>query len=1154
MQYTLKKAHPQTRLDEAIQGNNIGLTRSSWNLSADSNASFAPLQASVPGYPHSVLFAAGLVGDPLYRFNETAQRWVSESTWRYSRTFEIPACLLGSMQDPSGGNSSGNSSSSSSSQGELAYPSITLMLQGVDTVADVLLNGRLLASLGSFHRRFFIPVGSLLRTGRNTLEIVLHPIVPIAQQAHDTFPYEVPANQAIGAYPHYNFVRKPASDFGWDWGPAFAIAGVQGDVSLLAHSVGVLTGLHIQQFHSPDSNIQLVVEAEILVPSAGSKGLLQIQIPELGLQQTGIITFPTNGQSYSSVEFPITQPVELWWPVGYGGQTLYTVQATYTPLDPTTTNNHNNGNAAPTCSCLYGICSAVPGGGANGSESAGLYALDVVLKADERVVDSRDMKVGIRTITIDTSADAEEPGASFFRFVLNGVPIFARGVCWVPASSFVGAVDEPHYRHLLQMAADANMNMIRIWAGPAGLMVWHEFLFACAPYPNMPSLLKQIDLEVAQQVRRLASHPSVALWGGGNEIEASLTWPGPTLAAAQNNTALYVVDLDRLFVQRMGSQLARLDPARNYVSASPSNGVFPTNPLLDGSMGPTKRWGDPQDPSFGDVHFYNYVDDCFDPEMYPAAKFVSEFGYQSPPSFAALKNYSLPEDWAPFTPLMAQRQRHPDGDAQLLSQLSKHFPMPAAWTDSDPGAQLQLFHRWVYLTQLQQALAYTSGISRWRRLRGDASALTMGVLYWQLNDIWPGYSWSSLDYGLNWKPLHHAITRLYAPVIISALLVGNGTVLEVHVISDLHNTSVPATITLSLTPTGNATRQPSSCPPASLTPTPPPNLPPTPLPLTPSDLVMEETMVVQSLRSRHPNSRAGLHSAGSSTIRNAGDSGGGGATPGGGVSEDGGGGGGSSGGGSSGGGGGGSVCLMSVRHEVAALSSVRVLSLPVDQLLAGSGCVLNGSCYITATLLLHPPAAAAPAPTPTRSSPVAPDVTTPSAASSSGGAAADAAVDALASGATTQPVCSSPSMAGWVRALRLDPAGSCVPAGGGGVCGAGSGNGGGGGGRGGGVGGVVRISESHVFLSEFKDMGLVNPGLKATGFALSDDRKRVSFKVSTRGAALFVQMESGLLGRFSDNGLVLAPCSSNTVTFIAKYPMTSTADFSASLTLHSLVE
>ncbi|MEW5314669.1 MAG: hypothetical protein WDW38_006144 [Sanguina aurantia] len=1029
----------------------IPLSGSAWKLSADSNASFSPLQASVPGYPHSVLFAAGLVGDPLYRFNETAQRWVSESTWRYSRTFEIPACLLGSVQDLNGGNSSDSSGNSSSgynsssgsigSQGELAYPSITLMLQGVDTVADVFLNGRLLASLESFHRRFFIPVGSLLKTGRNTLEIVLHPIVPIAQQAHDTFPYEVPANQMSRWRPsvscHYNFAMPVT--FGWDWGPAFAIAGVQGDVSLLAHSVGVLTGLHIQQFHSPDSNIQLVVEAEILVPSAGSKGLLQIQIPELGLQQTGIITFPTNGQSYSSVEFPITQPVDLWWPVGYGGQPLYTVQATYTPLDPTTTST--NGDSAATCNCLYGICSAVPGAGVNGSESDAVTAC------------------GATTIS----------------------------------SSFVGAVDEPHYRHLLQMAADANMNMIRIWR------------------------------------------------------------PGPTLAAAQNNTALYVVDLDRLFVQRMGSQLARLDPARNYVSASPSNGVFPTNPLLDGSMGPTKRWGDPQDPSFGDVHFYNYVDDCFDPEMYPAAKFVSEFGYQSPPSFAALKNYSLPEDWAPLHAVDGTK-RHPDGDAQLLSQLSKHFPMPAAWTDSDPGAQLQLFHRWVYLTQLQQALAYTSGISRWRRLRGDASALTMGVLYWQLNDIWPGYSWSSLDYGLNWKPLHHAITRLYAPVIISALLVGNGTVLEVHVISDLHNTSVPATITLSLTPTGNATRQPSSCPPASLTPTPPPNLPPTPLPLTPSDLVMEETMVVQSLRSRHPNSRAGLHSAGSSTIRNAGDSGGGGATPGGGVSEDGGGGGGSSGGGSSGGGGGGSVCLMSVRHEVAALSSVRVLSLPVDQLLAGSGCVLNGSCYITATLLLHPPAAAAPAPTPTRSSPVAPDVTTPSAASSSGGAAADAAVDALASGATTQPVCSSPSMAGWVRALRLDPAGSCVPAGGGGVCGAGSGNGGGGGGRGGGVGGVVRISESHVFLSEFKDMGLVNPGLKATGFALSDDRKRVSFKVSTRGAALFVQMESGLLGRFSDNGLVLAPCSSNTVTFIAKYPMTSTADFSASLTLHSLVE
>lgn len=337
-------------------------------------------------------------------------------------------------------------------------------------------------------------------------------------------------------------------------------------------------------------------------------------------------------------------------------------------------------------------------------------------------------------------------------------------------------------------------------------------MFACAMYPRDDPFLRDVAEEARQQTLRLSSHPSIIVWGGNNENEAAFNWFDDTKA----NPHLYSVDYAVLFTDLLRRVLNDTNPTALYLDSSPSKGLLSRDPYV-------KRWGDVTNPDTGDVHFYDYNSNLFDTGAFPPAKFVSEFGYMSYPSFDTFASASKVEDWMADSPLMQFRMRHADGLEQLRRQLSMHFeqqepsanaassgtttrprepdtsgthvevvngwPVVKKGAASDGSAAMfarpaphvwgsqageEGFRRFTYLTQVQQALIYSTGASRWRCGKSDPAVATAGLLYWQLNDVWAGPSWSSVNVDGRWKPLNHAAKRFFAPLAVFGVVVPVG--------------------------------------------------------------------------------------------------------------------------------------------------------------------------------------------------------------------------------------------------------------------------------------------------------------------------------------------------------------------------------------------
>lgn len=448
------------------------------------------------------------------------------------------------------------------------------------------------------------------------------------------------------------------------------------------------------------------------------------------------------------IVIPASQ-VSLWWPVGYGEQPLYQVAVTY-----------------------------------NGDASA---------------VATR--RVGLRRVElVEDPAPANrfnKTGTTFF-FRVNGVEVYAKGSNMIPADTLSPRATDDEWRWLLQSALAANMNMVRVWGGglyqrdslydmadEMGLMLWQEFMFACALYPRDEPFLGLVRAEVTYQVKRLGSHPSIVIWGGNNENEGAIEWY-PESDAASGHRDTYVADYLKLYVDTVRDALRRLEPRseRPFVDSSPSNGVYSHDPFV-------KRFGAVQDWEYGDVHYYDYPADCEDITTYPEARFVSEHGVQSFPSAASYEEVTAPQDRRMSAAMMAYRQRHQDGNAQVRAQMARHLPVP----DGDAD-----WPQYLFMTQVQQGRCYEAAIGQWRRLKAVPSIKTMGILYWQLNDIWPGPSWSTIEHRGAWKSSHYFVARAYAPVVTTATVASDdNSTTNIHVTSDLVS-ALTATVTLELWP------------------------------------------------------------------------------------------------------------------------------------------------------------------------------------------------------------------------------------------------------------------------------------------------------------------------------------------------------------------
>jgi beta-mannosidase len=391
-----------------------------------------------------------------------------------------------------------------------------------------------------------------------------------------------------------------------------------------------------------------------------------------------------------------------------------------------------------------------------------LYTVHVDLLDDfSEVLDSWTKRIGLRTCELQQTRDLF--GRSFL-FVVNGEPIYAKGANWIPADAFVTRVSDEKYRSLLTSARDANMNMIRVWGGGVyeqelfydicdelGICVWQDFMFACACYPTFDHrFMRNVAVEAEQNVSRLRHHACIALWCGNNELEQGIC--GSRWSIHQMPWRQY----SKLFDKVLPRIIDRLDANRSYWPGSPHN--------------PLRKREDCNNPEAGDAHLWSvwHGGEPFEWFRNAEHRFVSEFGFQSFPGPDAIRRFTVDTDRNISSPVMDQRQKSWVGNGAIMSYMLAWFRLPKD------------FDSFTILSQVLQGLALKYGIESFRR----HMPRNMGTLYWQLNDTWPGPSWSTIDYFGQWKASHYFVKRAFAPVVISMVEdIAAGTI-ECWIISD----------------------------------------------------------------------------------------------------------------------------------------------------------------------------------------------------------------------------------------------------------------------------------------------------------------------------------------------------------------------------------
>lgn len=641
--------------------------------------------ARVPGTVHTDLLANGLIEDPFWRDNEMKLQWVGEGDWSYRTTFQAGPEILGAEV-------------------------VELVFHGLDTYAQVVLNGRLLLESDNMFRAWSVDVTRHLQAGENRLEVRFLSPLPVALAAQAALSYTLPAGNDRGDPPSRVFVRKAAYHYGWDWGPRFVTMGLWRPVELVAWSGARLTDLHLSTDSlSPEvalltAHVEVEVtraEAERRAAGGGIPVTLTLSSPQEAFTPVSLEAALEPGVNHFTLPLSIPDP-DLWWPNGLGEQPLYTVQA----------------------------------------------ALDAGLRTD-----TLSTRIGLRSVELVTEADSV--GESFF-FRVNGVPVFMKGANYIPLDHFTPSVGEEDYRAFFRDVVAANMNMLRIWGGGIyeedlfydladehGILIWQDFMFANGMYPGDSAFLANVQAEATHQLRRLRGHPSIALWCGNNEMdEGWQRWGWARAYDTPEDSAAVRDAYDAIFHEILPGVVAEEDPARRYWPSSPSLG-----------------WGDPESLNRGDSHYWGvwHGREPFDVFTTKLPRFSSEYGFQAFPSMETVAAFTDAADRSLFNPILLVHQKHPIGNELITEYMERSYPVPSSFED------------FVYVSQLLQARGMRMAFEAHRR----AMPRTMGTLYWQLNDTWPVVSWSSRDYFGGWKALHYAARDAFAPVLISPYLRGD---------------------------------------------------------------------------------------------------------------------------------------------------------------------------------------------------------------------------------------------------------------------------------------------------------------------------------------------------------------------------------------------
>ena len=578
---------------------------------------------------------------------------------------------------------------------------VELVFEGIDTYASVTLNGEKLFDADNMFRTWKVDVKPLLKEKKNRLVVTFPPYDSVQQALYDQCRPRFPEKYAV--------TRKAPYQHGWDWAPKYKNIGLWKPVKLVAWSDARLENAYIVTNEISETQAKLTLHLDV---ESAANGDLVAEIRNGGKLIQSCPFQMEQGNQHKMFGFTMEDP-QLWWPNEMGEQAL--------------------------------------------------YDFEIVLKDDDKLLDSKTIRTGIKTFQMVQEPDAN--GFSFY-FKVNGVPFYAKGANYVPEEMIETWIDNDCTVNLLQESKKAHFNMLRVWGGgiypsddffnscdSLGILVWEDFMYAGTMYPYDEAFLENAKIEALEQVKRLASHPSLALWCGGNEIsegyynwgwQQSLGW------SAEDDQAMKM-GYDRLFETILPMVVDTYDGTRPYWPSSPSKG-----------------WGRPESLTQGDVHYWGVWWGEQPYEMYreKVGRFNSEYGYQSYPDIQTLKTAA--GDDAEFKALcdyegddlyalisknafLAAHQKHARGARQINDFIERYFP------------KAKTFEEYVYLSQLSQAYGMEIAIEAHR----TAKPYNMGTLYWQLNDAWPVTSWSSIDHSGKPKAMQYKLRTLYAPVLLS---------------------------------------------------------------------------------------------------------------------------------------------------------------------------------------------------------------------------------------------------------------------------------------------------------------------------------------------------------------------------------------------------
>ncbi|MED1203392.1 beta-mannosidase [Heyndrickxia acidicola] len=570
-----------------------------------------------------------------------------------------------------------------------------LIFEGLDTFATVYLNGVEIGSTENMFIAHTFEVTRELKKGKNTLAVKFDPIhVHVKEKVQYYW---------SGFSKKRIWTRKAQSHYGWDWGPRLVAAGIWKDVCLKKRTFAKIDHVFAKTISiSPE---KAIVEVDIEIGKHVKEKEYEAMISLANEEDCFSTKVKVNGKK-ATAKVEVTNP-KLWW-------------------------THDIGEP-------------------------NLYQLNIELFADGVRIDERCESFGIRTIEVQRR---DEEGNHCFTFVLNGEKVFAKGANWIPIDSFIGSVPDSRYKHLIKMSKDANMNMLRVWGGGIyekdvfyeecnrlGILVWQDFMFSCALYPDYnKNFMANVREEVAHVVKRLRNHPCLAIWCGNNEND----WLYEALFSSGEITHPFYGE--KIYHELMPELLEELDPTRLFWPSSPFGG----NDHNSREQGDTHNWqvwhGNIEPRTFGEPQTVDYTIEglSFKNFKKDTTAFASEFGMHASSNRFTLER-NIPKDqffWG----------------SEELAYRNKdiHHPKGILLMEGYTGVPGDL-DEYISFSMLTQAEGLKFGIEHYRRNKPHTS----GALFWQLNDCWPGTSWSVIDYYLLPKASYHYARKFFSPILLS---------------------------------------------------------------------------------------------------------------------------------------------------------------------------------------------------------------------------------------------------------------------------------------------------------------------------------------------------------------------------------------------------